>query len=284
MSWQLQLQRLLLHYTKMLIGTSLSVVQACGKAKAFSPASIGNLTLWLDAADSSTITLDGSNNVSQWNDKSGNGYNAAQSDSARRPAYNSSLLNSKGGFVWDGTNDCINVANLPLTPFISFFCVVKTTLAKPMFIEHSVDVNTNDGWYITGSNGYTFAVRRSTVLNYQVAASNWLGANNEIVSATCNTSPSPAAAVYNLWKSGSNIGMTATGTPTVSNTTTTATMFIGGRNNGTVLPQQGNMHEIVIYAGTLSTTNREKIEGYLAHKWGLAGNLPAGHTYKTTPP
>ena len=29
---------------------------------------------------------------------------------------------------------------------------------------------------------------------------------------------------------------------------------------------------------------REKIEGYLAHKWGIEGNLPADHTYKTYPP
>lgn len=29
---------------------------------------------------------------------------------------------------------------------------------------------------------------------------------------------------------------------------------------------------------------REKIEGYLAHKWGLEGSLPSSHTYKTDPP
>ena len=37
-----------------------------------SPADYSNLKLWLDAADSSTITKDGSNKVSLWNDKSGN--------------------------------------------------------------------------------------------------------------------------------------------------------------------------------------------------------------------
>jgi hypothetical protein len=26
------------------------------------------------------------------------------------------------------------------------------------------------------------------------------------------------------------------------------------------------------------------IEGYLAHKWGLTGNLPGGHPYKTVAP
>ena len=29
---------------------------------------------------------------------------------------------------------------------------------------------------------------------------------------------------------------------------------------------------------------RHKIEGYLAHKWGLAGSLPSTHTYKNTKP
>ena len=34
----------------------------------------------------------------------------------------------------------------------------------------------------------------------------------------------------------------------------------------------------------LSTGNRQKLEGYLAHKSGLTANLPADHPYKTTPP
>jgi hypothetical protein len=37
----------------------------------------------------------------------------------------------------------------------------------------------------------------------------------------------------------------------------------------------------------LGTSDREKLEGYLAHKWQGAGannNLPAGHPYKSVPP
>ena len=29
---------------------------------------------------------------------------------------------------------------------------------------------------------------------------------------------------------------------------------------------------------------RQRIEGYLAHTWGLTANLPAGHPYKAAPP
>ena len=31
-------------------------------------------------------------------------------------------------------------------------------------------------------------------------------------------------------------------------------------------------------------TDFEKAEGYLAHKWNLAGNLPSDHTYKSSAP
>jgi hypothetical protein len=33
-----------------------------------------------------------------------------------------------------------------------------------------------------------------------------------------------------------------------------------------------------------STTNRQLIEGYLAHKWGLTSSLPNDHPYKNIAP
>lgn len=35
---------------------------------------------------------------------------------------------------------------------------------------------------------------------------------------------------------------------------------------------------------TSDTSNNEKVQGYLAHKWGLADKLPSSHTYKTSAP
>jgi len=42
--------------------------------------------------------------------------------------------------------------------------------------------------------------------------------------------------------------------------------------------------EIVLYNVVLSTTNIQKIEGYLAWKWGLQANLPSNHPHKSAPP
>jgi hypothetical protein len=42
--------------------------------------------------------------------------------------------------------------------------------------------------------------------------------------------------------------------------------------------------ELVIIPGELSGDDRRKIEGYLAHKWSLAGDLPADHPFKASAP
>jgi hypothetical protein len=42
--------------------------------------------------------------------------------------------------------------------------------------------------------------------------------------------------------------------------------------------------EIILYNSVLTTLQVQQMEGYLAWKWGLQGNLPANHPYKNAPP
>jgi hypothetical protein len=46
----------------------------------------------------------------------------------------------------------------------------------------------------------------------------------------------------------------------------------------------GNIGEVITYPTALTTLDRQKVEGYLAWKWGLQANLPVGHPYKNAPP
>jgi len=57
-----------------------------------------------------------------------------------------------------------------------------------------------------------------------------------------------------------------------------------GSNYWTTKSLCGRIGEFLITSGTQTQADREKIEGYLAHKWGLTANLPAAHPYKTTAP
>jgi hypothetical protein len=45
-----------------------------------------------------------------------------------------------------------------------------------------------------------------------------------------------------------------------------------------------DLAEIILYDSQLTTLQVQQMEGYLAWKWGLQGNLPASHPYKNAPP
>ena len=46
----------------------------------------------------------------------------------------------------------------------------------------------------------------------------------------------------------------------------------------------GQLAEILVYPTVLSEADRQNVEGYLAHKWGMTGSLPSDHPYKTVAP
>ena len=61
--------------------------------------------------------------------------------------------------------------------------------------------------------------------------------------------------------------------------------LIGGAlgETGTQL-LNGDVGEVLLYNIALTTLQRQQVEGYLAWKWELVGNLPASHPYKNSPP
>lgn len=77
----------------------------------FSPLHLPGLALWLDAADTSTITSS-SGAVSQWNDKSGLGRNFSQSTSASQPTTGSVTQNGLNVIDFDGSADYLDGGNI----------------------------------------------------------------------------------------------------------------------------------------------------------------------------
>ena len=63
-----------------------------------------------------------------------------------------------------------------------------------------------------------------------------------------------------------------------------APIAIGSHVDDTNSYAELEVAELVAFDTAVSNSEREKMEGYLAHKYGLTADLPAGHTYKTTPP
>jgi hypothetical protein len=67
----------------------------------FTPKQVSGLALWLDASDATTVRLS-NNNVTQWNDKSGNRYNAT-SIGSQFPTYSSNSIAFTGGQAFSTT-------------------------------------------------------------------------------------------------------------------------------------------------------------------------------------
>ena len=71
-------------------------------------------------------------------------------------------------------------------------------------------------------------------------------------------------------------GSNDTGSPT----STTANFKIGSNYNGGGNFINGYIGEIIVIESD-SSSDRYGIEGYLAHKWGMADSLPSNHTHKS---
>jgi len=80
---------------------------------------------------------------------------------------------------------------------------------------------------------------------------------------------------------GSNLNVPTNATP--------AQMTIGGLANGSGtatdrLANGSQVGELCLIDSDLPQADKERLEGYLAHKWGLTANLPSSHPYKSSAP
>lgn len=69
-----------------------------------------------------------------------------------------------------------------------------------------------------------------------------------------------------------------------STSSMTGINYIGSDRNISSRGWSGAISEVIGFTATLSTTDRQKIEGYLAWKWGTQASLPTTHPYYYGPP
>ena len=262
--------------------------------------------LWLDAADASTISTSGSE-VTQINDKSGNARNFTGS-SGSRPSTGLSMLN--GLNILDFDADYLTSASAAST-----WTFMHNTTGSSVFsvIKAGNTSDPNAIFVIYGTNGATSArvgtslffddrvstSRNNTIFhsvsagsqpdNFQVVVQN-VTANNSFLPNTFNmvtvlADPgNTTAANRSILKinAGSDIKNNVdTATVGTSNPAFTLQMGANGNNTSSFT---GAFAEFIVISGVMSAANRERIEGYLAHKWGLTANLPSDHPYKSAAP
>ena len=243
----------------------------------WTPAEI-TTALWLDAADSATITLNGST-VSEWRDKSGNARHATQSTGAYMPQYAGVSLNGIIVPSGDGLQRFMNVPAIQASPGIELFFAIKqmqtgsnrngdvfTFSSYTQYQGHfggGPDLASLQDWYTT-----FFTDSQKGITLDSVPPGDYI----------CSISHTGAYLVGRI--NASIVGTTASafnGSPSmrqVCGNSAYSSSFVAAKS--------GYAEYILVQSPT--DTDRQRIEGYLAHKWGLAANLPSDHPYKTAAP
>jgi len=242
--------------------------------------------LWLDAADASTITESGGA-VSQWDDKSGNGRNAVQASSGSRPAYTANALNNKNVLTLDGTDDFMTVAhaaslNAQISPSTVAIVYKKSAGFRLLQKKDGFGGAETDSWFFDDSailsvGGAYTTLYSSNQDTWQIDVGVW---NGSTIKHWRNGSKLEATDVFNGTLVNGEVD------PTTTPASNSDDLYIGKRLNpsGTSGIMLGQIAGILICNSVLSTLDRQKLEGYYAHQFGLTANLPSDHPYKLVGP
>jgi hypothetical protein len=250
----------------------------------FSPTSIATLVQWLDATDNTTVlTGVGGSQVANggsagyWGDKSGSANHVTTN--AVAPVYSTSLISFKAGLNFQNSAGMIS-ANFAKAASITLFLVgtVKSTIGS---------WGTFWGHFTSGRHDADIQLRNTA----GQAVINWHTNNNNSTTQLPYTLDSPV--LYSCTMSGGTVmfmqqtNTTGTTSLTVTEGTLTwaagnAPVWIGRSDSSEVI--NSYISEIVYFQSVLSTLDRQKMEGYLAWKYGIHPYLPAGHPYLSAAP
>ena len=221
----------------------------------WSPADI-TTAAWYDASDASTITTSGTN-VTGWTDKSGNGVHLEQSSAGDQPALIPAGINGLNVLEFAGRTEQMDAISGIDVKWAAM--VLQYNNATPAFATALGDQSLTN---------YLIQYRGDVATT--PVGDRWQGAY------FTNGNPS------------SNVGAAVISAPAIvindSINLTNMALQVGGDRGIGGRGWDGYIAEVIVGNTTLSAGDREVLEGYLAHKWGLAGSLPADHSHKASAP
>lgn len=225
-------------------------------AGGFNPTKINGLQLWLDAADSSTITT--STGVSEWRDKSTTGSKWVQATGNDQPATGTATMNGRNVLVFDGTNDSLS-ATTPLS----------TSMPLTMFFVQRIITATQFGMsYTSGTVAAHFDFRQTQFF----ARLNIIANSTTLINESSGTREGvndilamtyPSTGDNTIFRNGSQLSVAST----TARPVLTGTHYIGRRSDGFYANIQ--VAELIAYSTQLSDADRKAVEAYLGKKWGI---------------
>lgn len=249
---------------------TLSAAAAGGSVRRrWAPSALGSTALkfWVDANASSTIT-ETSGAVSTWADRSGNSRDLTQSSSGARPVLTSNVQNGLPIVRFDGSNDYMVTASSGVTaqPYTWAWIFKPSETANFRRIVGS------------GNDNGNVDIMGGGAAKYQM----WAGTGAQNLGSVTT-----AFTILVASFDGGSSNFRQNGSATASNLNPSTGYPTSLRLAASFVPDgflSCDFGEVLFIGGAVTTADKQSIEGYLAHKWGLLANLPSDHPYKTFHP
>jgi hypothetical protein len=259
------------------IGASIasSVISATPIPSSFTPDSISGLNLWLDAQELTRVILSGSQ-VSAWNDGSSSANNFAAGPTGVIE-YAKPGINGRPALKFTTADGTYLYKNMNLTPTnqLSLFMIINQTgltsgnselfFTKDSYLNFDLFNNTNPSQSGNLALNARSATQRDTGVDIITIPS------INIISVLLDTT---SGSVY------VNGSVTSVDSTSFTGTSLNA-LHDWAISGGAFL---GNVGEVIAYPSVLDDVDRQKVEAYLAWKWGLQDSLPNTNPWKTSPP
>lgn len=264
------------------------------------PVKIPGLLLWLDADDLTTFTpsnITNNTDITKWLDKSGNQNHCTPTGYANNPTMNNPKYNETGQ---SGKRSVyLNSSKLVGTFSSSYrgqsviiFAVMKPTNEGPSSVGrlmsfgtlNQTDYQDISAVHISGSstNGsYGFGSLRSTPSWSPARNAHFESPNCLNVSTLVELTSNPTEHTMQINGGATSMSDSSGG---LINNFNFVNYTIGGDLIQDDAIMSGYLSEVLVFGNTLTTSQKQKVEGYLAIKWGLQSSLPTNHPYKSALP
>ena len=280
------------------ISTVTGSFTAGRRASAFSsapwvPASSITTAIWLDASDTGSYTLSGSD-VTAVTDKAGNA-----TVTVNGTPNVSTTLDSKNTFSFSGVSEDFTTDEVAQASSGNHWAIGV--------MQWNTRNDSQDSFWSTENNSGSIANKRDYAIS--AGARHFDGAldldgliTGRISSTIGNKQDFDSGVAQNTWvimvvifnKTGNQIALRVDGTDAFtpvndydnSLDTNMDLRIFRNRANERMGGRMAEFFSVASIPGTGSTdiSTVIKAEGYLAHKWGLQGNLPVSHPYKSSAP
>jgi hypothetical protein len=233
-----------------------------------------------NSANAGAEITQSSGSVSQWNDWSGNGRHVTLATGAAQPTYSATgFAGSLPCVTFDG-GDGLRFATTggPSNSKYQAFGVLRPT--STVFYSRAFSISATGNVDYAGA-GEAVIIRNST--NNEFGA--YYGGIQSIVTCSDNSVLHIGTTYNGTTQTTYKDGTAGTGVGVSISAFTLDWIGVGQRSDALSSDAWvGDIAEFVLVTGDITTNDRQKMEGYLAWKWGVQGSLPGGHPYASAAP